>query len=75
MKQLEERLRARGTEDENVLRVRLRAAQGEIENMRANPIIFKEIITNDEMEQGTKDLLHNLFKYYEHLREVDTGGN
>lgn len=26
MKQLEERLRARGTEDENVLRVRLRAA-------------------------------------------------
>lgn len=68
MKQLEDRLRTRGTEDENVLRVRLRGAQAEIEAMKLNPHVFREVIVNGNLEDGRRDLLHKLFRYYEHLR-------
>ncbi|CAG9332869.1 unnamed protein product [Blepharisma stoltei] len=68
MKSLEDRLRGRGTEDDNILRVRLRNAQTEIETARENPNIFKDFITNDVFEQAYKDFLHLIYRYYEHLR-------
>lgn len=68
MKSLEDRLRGRGTDDDNVLRTRLRNAQTEIETARDNPNIFKDYVTNDVFEMAYKDLLHLIYRFYEHLR-------
>jgi guanylate kinase len=68
MKQLEERLKARGTEDSNVLRTRLRNAQAEIETAKANKHIFKSYLVNDEYEETIRDLMDYIYRYYEHLK-------
>ena len=68
MKQLEDRLRARDINDDNILRVRLRAALAEIETAQKYPKIFKDFVINDTFDEAMKDLLHILHRCYERLR-------
>lgn len=68
MKQLEDRLRARGFNDDNVLRVRLRAALAEIELAQKQNKIFKDFVVNDVVDQAFEDLLHIIYRCYERLR-------
>jgi guanylate kinase len=68
MKQLEDRLRERGVNDDNVLRVRLRAALAEIELAQKQTRIFKDFVINDQVEEAFQDLLHIIYRCYERLR-------
>lgn len=68
MKQLEDRLRARGINDDNILRYRLRAALGEIELAQKQNQIFKDFIVNDVIDDAFRDLLHVIYRSYERLR-------
>ena len=68
MKQLEDRLRARGIDDDNVLSVRLRTALAEIETAQKYPKIFRDFVVNDEIEAATKDFLSVINRCYERLR-------
>jgi guanylate kinase len=67
MKQLEDRLRAQGINDENVLRVQLRAALAEVELAQKHPHIFRDFVVNDLFEDALKDFLHILHRCYERL--------
>lgn len=68
MKQLEDRLRDRGINDDNILRVRLRAALAEIESAQKFPKIFKDFVVNDSIDAAMKDFLHVIHRCYERLR-------
>lgn len=68
MKQLEDRLRSRGINDDNTLRYRLRAALSEIEQAQKQAHIFKDFIINDTIDEAFKDLLHIIHRSYERLR-------
>ena len=68
MKQLEDRLRVAGINDDNILRVRLRAALAEIESAQKFPKIFRDFVVNDEFQLALKDFLHVVHRCYERLR-------
>lgn len=68
MKQLEDRLRARGINDDGVLRVRLRSALAEIETAQKYPKIFRDFVVNDDLEIAAKDFFEVVQRCYERLR-------
>ena len=68
MKQLEDRLRVAGINDDNILRVRLRAALAEIESAQKFPKIFRDFVVNDEFQLALKDFLHVVLRCYVRLR-------
>jgi len=69
MKQLEDRLKARNTDEESVLRVRLRNAQKEIEDAQSDSKLFQYFIVNDDLETAIQEFLDVIYRFYEHLRD------
>jgi guanylate kinase len=59
MKELEERLRKRGTEDEKVLQVRLKNARGELEETS----FFDHVVVNDVFERAVFELEKIIMSY------------
>lgn len=59
MKELEERLRKRGTEDEKVLQVRLNNARGELEETS----FFDHVVINDVFERAASELEQIIMSY------------
>ncbi|CAG9325216.1 unnamed protein product [Blepharisma stoltei] len=68
IKDLEDRLRGRGTDNDDTLRIRLRNAELEINTARSNPSVFPHFITNDDLDEAYKDLLRLIYRYYAHLK-------
>ena len=69
MKTLENRMRAEGIVEEEALRRRLRSSQAEIEFAKEKRIMFKEFITNDELDASFEEFLRIFYRYYEHLMD------
>ena len=67
MKELENRLRGRGTEDENALRTRLRNARAEIDEAKELTHMFKKMLTNDDVEEAFRGLLRILATFYQQI--------
>ena len=62
MEVLEQRLRSRGTEDEDDIKKRLEIAQGEIGNSN----VYDYLVVNDDLEKTSEnvlDILHKLYKW------------
>lgn len=69
MKELENRLRGRATEDENSLRTRLRNARAEIDEAKELKHMFRKILVNDVIEQAFAELLAILATHYNQIEE------
>mmetsp|Transcript_23679 Transcript_23679/g.41950 ORF Transcript_23679/g.41950 Transcript_23679/m.41950 type:complete len:266 (-) Transcript_23679:23-820(-) len=67
MAELERRLKARSTEDDSVLRVRLRNAAAEIDTAKSNPSIFKDYLVNEDLEVAEEEFFHKITQYYDFL--------
>mmetsp|Transcript_9948 Transcript_9948/g.18680 ORF Transcript_9948/g.18680 Transcript_9948/m.18680 type:complete len:343 (-) Transcript_9948:67-1095(-) len=71
MKALETRLRERGTETEDAIRIRLENAKKEVD-FGLQPGNFDEVIVNDDLNDSFLHLRMILEKWYPHLNQVSS---
>lgn len=67
LEQLEERLRGRGTESEEQVRVRLGGAHREMSYLQRDDGFFDAVVVNDEFEVSYASLLDTLAQFYPDL--------
>jgi len=67
---LEQRLRGRGTENEDKIQVRLKNAKGELDFCEENRDYFNHVLVNADLTSSTRELLSLLRGWYPTLKQL-----
>lgn len=65
--ELKQRLQSRGTETAYTMKSRLMTAENEISSFNSNSSLFHTILTNNDLDQCYRSLLHKVSIFYPHI--------